>query len=194
MRANTIANIGDEIGAIKLYLKSIEITPYYPYASFNEWKIETIKNYRNSLISDTAIKNEFLYTSPVIDDIIPIIIKNQSNKHFVEVVEEELNSILTKDTVNNVTIFYAAEVFKFLQIGKKKSNDIYLERLPFVLTCYQKIKKNSPDFPLIDLKIGIISLIKQIYDNPNERKMEDVVNYINDGMYQISNNTTFIEK
>lgn len=189
--------------AIDLIFKANEINPYYPQSEYSKAKqqyiniymlellpkikettdlfdIKTDKTEISNLIINIQNKLEYESSTHNYQILIEIINRNINDKLLLTEIENNLEKTL----VNNNNIFsliFIAEVYKYLPLGEKMENKIYVNRIPKIVEILQKAISLDNEFELLHLRIGSLLLIYGFHHS--EIETEKALKYMKQHVY-----------
>jgi tetratricopeptide (TPR) repeat protein len=212
-RGIVLAEQGETTAAVQHIIKSLELSPYYPYEDYETLKNDYTKKYAINLTPKM---------SEILDEIKDLELdENNNDKNYIEENEkvtnnleqqidykfatfnhEFLKEIILKDesenTINAVLDGFAkldksnpfillsiAEVIRFVKKGNEKVNALYVDRFDETINLLKDVLKIDNEFPLIHTKIGSLMSMKGMHFN-NEKIIEEGMKELEKGIHYMT--------
>jgi Txe/YoeB family toxin of Txe-Axe toxin-antitoxin module len=212
-RGIVFAEQGETTAAVQHIIKSLDLSPYYPYEDYETLKQDYTKKYAINL---TPKMNEILdeIKDMEFDEInldknyveenekVTNNLEQQVDYKFATFNHEFLREIILRDesekTINALLNGFAkldksnpfillsiAEVIRFVKKGNEKVNAIYVNRFDETINLLKEVLKLDNEFPLIHTKIGSLMAMKGMHFN-NEQMVEEGMKEWEKGMHYMT--------
>lgn len=209
-RGIVFAEQGETTAAVQHIIKSMELSPYYPYEDYKTLKQDYTKKYAINL---TPKMNEILDEIKDIEldesnndqdyarknEKVTNVLEQQIDYKFATFNHEFLREIVLRDESEKTTrsllegfdkldknnpfiLLSIAEVIRFVKKGDKKVNALYVDRFDETINLLKEVLKLDNEFPLIHTKIGSLMIMKGMHFN-NEKIIEDGMEEWQKGMH-----------
>jgi hypothetical protein len=210
-QAITLLEQKEYYGALKSILNAIKISPYYPFDSYEEYKLHTTQEYIISISHIIHDNNDFFKGLDIgtsidklelqrqietiarglevrnfktnIEIAVDIIMVAQNTEVFL-FLEQNFDKFIGKDINDALFGLYKYELFKFIPKGEAKVNELYVERIPECKEYLLASIASDPGFLIIYLKLGMLYFFEASeYPDRTEQGFSQMAEYIKQGIH-----------